>query len=375
MLNLLRTPRLTIYLFICFLSSSTSTCDVLEILKLNPVLFQFQKTAFEADQNLGILREYLFKEMDNFPGQYGLHLSNLMNYIQVESQQDELVATQTLEHLALNTGELRIKGNDLLIVQGYYLVNFYSRYAENTALISRFVKQSSAPESTPWAKLMLALLEFKAREAGAKIGIDSKDIFTLLSSTSAGKDTDPMFHFSLGQFYLFTLQDSNPYRRLRLVTLEFERSRTKDPRNRGLFTHLTSVYIEIHEEMQAKGIPEPFEFEELVYRRIILIDPKNPWAHNNLAYLYCENHVELKDALREARIANHLEKDNPLLLDTLGWALYKNGALKESERVLKQSIALDGSLADPHFHLATTYYDMKKFDLSVKHFKIGRAHV
>ena len=369
MLNLLRTPRLTIYLFICFLSSSTSTCDVLEILKLNPVLFQFQKTGFESDQQVGILQEYLFKEMDNFPGQYGLHLSNLSNYIEVESQKENVPSTHTLEHLALHGGKLRIKGNDLLIVQGFYLVNLFSKYAQNDGLISNFVEKSRSADSTPWAKLLLALLEFKAREAGIKIGVESKDLFTLLSSTSAGKDTDPMFHFSLGQFYLHTLKESNPYRRLRLVTLEFERSRTKDPRNRGLFTHLTSLYIEIHEEMQAKGIPEPFEFEELVYRRIILIDPKNPWAHNNLAFLYCQNHVELKDALREARIANHLEKDNPLLLDTLGWALYKNGALQESERVLKQSIALDDSLADPHFHLATTYYDMKEYDLSVQHFK------
>ena len=158
----------------------------------------------------------------------------------------------------------------------------------------------------------------------------------VLQRASSRKDSDAFFHFVLGHYYLDQLRDKeiNPYRRLRLVAAAFEASRTRDPRNRSLFTSITSSYIELHEELHEAGIPQPFEFEELVFRRIILLDPRNPWAHNNLAYLYCQHNVELVEALREARIANHLEKNNPYLMDTLGY--YKNKMFKEAEEVLQK---------------------------------------
>ena len=192
-----------------------------------------------------------------------------------------------------------------------------------------------------------------------------------MQRASSRKDSDAFFHFVLGHYYLDQLRDKeiNPYRRLRLVAAAFEASRTRDPRNRSLFTSITSSYIELHEELHEAGIPQPFEFEELVFRRIILLDPRNPWAHNNLAYLYCQHNVELVEALREARIANHLEKNNPYLMDTLGWALYKNKMFKEAEEVLQKAIAINPELPDIHFHLATVYYDMKKFKKSIESFK------
>jgi tetratricopeptide (TPR) repeat protein len=358
--------RLTLFFLVI---GSILKADPFEILDLKPQLFQYQKTAFDKSQSTGILQEYLFKEMDNFKGQYGLHISNLIHYQEVESEMKDLAQTQTLRSRIFNDKSIRIHDEDLLIVKGFYLINNIKEYLDKKEILSSFVSQVKGDSTSPWLKLFLALIQREAKANGLEIGLAEKELATLLSRTSAGKFTDAMFHYSLGHFYLETLKDSNPYRRLRLVTLEFERARTKDPRNRSLFTFLTSLYIEIHEDMQARGIPEPFEFEELVYRRIILIDPKNPWAHNNLSYLYCQNHVELKEALREARIANHLEKDNPYLLDTLGWALYKNKMFEEAARVLKKVLTLDNSLPDAHFHVATVYYDLKEFEKSIKHFK------
>ena len=120
-----------------------------------------------------------------------------------------------------------------------------------------------------------------------------------------------------------------------------------------------------------QNLEEPFWFEELVYKRIIALDPTNAQAHNNLSYLYSSIGVNLQQALREARIANQLQPDNPYLEDTLGWAFYRNGMLKEALIVLHKAIEAQPDIADAHFHLASVYYDLDRFEETVKHFRIA----
>lgn len=59
--------------------------------------------------------------------------------------------------------------------------------------------------------------------------------------------------------------------------------------------------------------------------RAVQLDPNHANALNTLAYTLAEKGVMLEKALRLARQALTLDRDNPLYLDTLGWIYYKLG--------------------------------------------------
>ncbi len=79
--------------------------------------------------------------------------------------------------------------------------------------------------------------------------------------------------------------------------------------------------------------------------------------HNNLAYVLAEDLGRAADALPHARRAAELASDNPSVLDTLGWVLYRLGQLEEAEQVLERALLLTGSIeANPTIalHVAIT---------------------
>ena len=79
--------------------------------------------------------------------------------------------------------------------------------------------------------------------------------------------------------------------------------------------------------------------------------------HNNLAYVLAEDLDRAADALPHARRAVELASDNPSVLDTLGWVLYRLGQLEEAEQVLERALLLTGSIeANPTIalHVAIT---------------------
>jgi|GEM_PF-1069978 len=343
-------------------------------LDLDPTLFQFQKLRFDPGLDLPILQEHLYKDLQNSPENYGLLLAHLLDYseaVEEKSKSESIIETKTLEHQVFHHRLERITPQDQEVIKGYFILKNFDKHLKEETRINAFIKSALAMESNPWQKFLAALIIDKAHESKANFELPNQvELIHILQKASSQPQAKAFFHYTLGSYYLREMKDSNQQDlRLRLVVAEFEKARTKDRRNRNLFTRVTSHYIALHEELDQRGIPQPFEFEELVYRRIILLDPRNPWAHNNLAYLYCENDVELREALREVRIANHLDKNNPYLMDTLGWALYKNKLYEQAESVLKKAIELDDTIPDLHFHLATTYYDLKKYELSVEHFK------
>ncbi len=219
-----------------------------------------------------------------------------------------------------------------------------------------------------WGGLLMALSRDLQDRKGLESSLEKTPLqFLEQASGLAGKD--PQLHFLMGHLYRDYLDESDLTGFLKLVATEFEKCLMAERRNKELFAEVTAVYVEIHERLQAKEEQEPFWFEELVYRRIIALDPSNASAHNNLSFLYSQYGVNLKDALREAQIANQLKSGDPVLTDTLGWAYYKNGNLTKAIDELTKAVKLDPEVPDVHFHLATVYYDLDDVENAARHFR------
>lgn len=78
---------------------------------------------------------------------------------------------------------------------------------------------------------------------------------------------------------------------------------------------------------------------EQAYRRALELDDHNGRAYNNLAYLLAEENRSLDEAVSLARQAMILEPTNPMAMDSLGFALYRQGSFREASDVLERARA------------------------------------
>lgn len=75
-------------------------------------------------------------------------------------------------------------------------------------------------------------------------------------------------------------------------------------------------------------------------RRLMADDPLNANALNSLSYLLADRGTRLPEAVELAQRAVKIEPDNPSYLDTLGWALFKQGKADEADVPLSRAAAV-----------------------------------
>jgi len=121
--------------------------------------------------------------------------------------------------------------------------------------------------------------------------------------------------------------------------------------------HESAFYIlagELYESQnqwdQAKGM----------YQRALQIQPDNPSASNNLAYLMLQQGGNVDVALAMAQTARRGVPDSPNFADTLGWAYYKKGVYQSAIGLFQESLRLrekqgGADDAEVHYHLGLAY--------------------
>ncbi|RLB62105.1 MAG: hypothetical protein DRH08_12950, partial [Deltaproteobacteria bacterium] len=92
-----------------------------------------------------------------------------------------------------------------------------------------------------------------------------------------------------------------------------------------------------------------------LYKQILEKDENYTPALNNLAYLTLEVYTDNKEALKLAAKAFRNSPGNAGVIDTLGYALLKNGKAEESIPFLEKAITLMPQEASIHLHLAQAY--------------------
>lgn len=90
-------------------------------------------------------------------------------------------------------------------------------------------------------------------------------------------------------------------------------------------------------------------------RRVIELDPKNTQAINYLAYTFAEDAANLSEAESLARRAHQLAPEDPFIMDTLGWVLYKQGRIKEAITWLESAQSQQPSESIIADHLGDAY--------------------
>ena len=69
-------------------------------------------------------------------------------------------------------------------------------------------------------------------------------------------------------------------------------------------------------------------------------DPNQAYVINYLAYSWIEQGVQIEKSLNMLETANKLRSNDPFIIDSLGWALFKLKRYKESKSYLQTAVRL-----------------------------------
>jgi tetratricopeptide (TPR) repeat protein len=94
-----------------------------------------------------------------------------------------------------------------------------------------------------------------------------------------------------------------------------------------------------------------------IYEQVLKIQPDNPVALNNLAYLKAERGIDLDQAQTMAQRARQRSPNSPEIADTLGWIYIKRNLSEEAVRVFQDLVAKDPKNAKFHYHYGMALYE------------------
>ncbi|MBI3358821.1 MAG: tetratricopeptide repeat protein [Nitrospirae bacterium] len=191
-------------------------------------------------------------------------------------------------------------------------------------------------------------------------------------------------HLRLGGLYFYRLK------KVEVALAEGENARKIDPKKHEAYLFMGLVLYESgrYEEAMAsflKGIemaPAQADlhfhlgatydkldrFDALVdeMQKAIAIDSKHAMALNYLGYTYVERGVHLDEAISLINRALAIKPDDGYVVDSLGWAYYKQGKVKEALAALERAVVLVPD--DPVIleHLGEVYLKENQMDQSRK---------
>lgn len=82
------------------------------------------------------------------------------------------------------------------------------------------------------------------------------------------------------------------------------------------------------------------EAMEKALRMIMELAPQNQHAYNALGYSLAERNIRLAEAKELIEKALQLAPEDPFIIDSMGWVLYRLGRLKEAETMLRRAYAI-----------------------------------
>src|ERR1700693_1329407 len=105
---------------------------------------------------------------------------------------------------------------------------------------------------------------------------------------------------------------------------------------------------------------ENFDQAKAMYQQALGIQPDNPLASNNLAYVMLQQGGNVDVALAMAQTARRGAPDLPQAADTLGFAYYQKGVYGSAINMFQESLRLNEKKGGPddatvHYHLALAY--------------------
>ena len=151
---------------------------------------------------------------------------------------------------------------------------------------------------------------------------DKEEKNLLVAINKFGESSD--LYFELVNFYN---RKEEFDKSIELIKRQIDRS----PKNSNYFASLGYAY----------SLKTDFNNAEDAFLKSIELDSKNAIALNNLAWLYCEHDIKIKEAIEYAKRAVSYEPLNDSYLDTLGEAYFKNQEWDKAIETIKKAMKIN----------------------------------
>src|SRR5207244_9453808 len=101
---------------------------------------------------------------------------------------------------------------------------------------------------------------------------------------------------------------------------------------------------------------------EKAFRKALEIQKDDPAVLNYLGFMFADRGIRLEEA--EAMIQKAVQADptNGAYLDSLGWVYFKQDRLDRAEEYLKKAIVFLSTDSNIHDHLGDVYFKTKRYD-------------
>jgi Flp pilus assembly protein TadD len=111
------------------------------------------------------------------------------------------------------------------------------------------------------------------------------------------------------------------------------------------------------------------------YEQVLKLQPDNPVALNNLAYLKAEEGLDLDQALTMALQAHEKAPNSAQIADTLGWAYLKKNMTAEAIAAFREALQEDSSPSPAfQYHLAMALQQNGEIPAAVQELKTALAN-
>lgn len=105
------------------------------------------------------------------------------------------------------------------------------------------------------------------------------------------------------------------------------------------------------------------------YQKALQIQPRQPIASNNLAYLMLDDGENVDVALSLAQTARQLAPNSPTTADTLAWAYYRNGTYGFARDLLDDAVRTNPNSAAMQYHLGMVLSKLRDKNEAVIHLR------
>ena len=79
----------------------------------------------------------------------------------------------------------------------------------------------------------------------------------------------------------------------------------------------------------------------VMYEKAFSMGSRNTMLLNNMGYVLVDSGIDVERGVRLIQKAVEKEPENPIFLDSLGWAYYKQGRIREGYDLIKKAIEVD----------------------------------
>ena len=265
--------------------------------------------------------------------QYKIDLENFQNNLEFDCKDEKDISAELLYIAAnaLSSQSIFPLSNFYLNLSKYLNQNFH---AYDTLLAENFYKIQDYSNAK---KIYTKLFNF----GSAFKWYSNKQLSNILIQEDKKKDAIKLLRKSYNELPIKGIYETFDYAEFLKNNEEFERS--------------IKIYSEIIDSINTQHplYPEATDGRGVAYERIgewdkaekdllmsLKINPDQAYVINYLAYSWIEKGIKTEESLSMLEKANKLKSNDPYIIDSLGWALFKLERYKESKDYLQLAVRL-----------------------------------